>query len=511
MPVLKKESSMLTSRLAVTIVGVGLLLFSIAGNACAGASANETPQPAGEVTPGSNLNQDEGSGQEHFLPLVFHPVSPVRSASIPKINAPYFGEEIVLEETAVFWFGRVTPTENYTDVRIGYTATELFVHLNIFDRSVWYDPDPSPENLSSWDATTLFLYLNEDGNSGLDENSYRFVGQLNWWEPSRDNFQAAYKGNGGSWLKASLPFTTNTGWRGDAPNQDSRNDRGWRIAYRIPFTSIGLSGPPPQGTTWRLALAVHDRDDAIGTPIEDKRWPENTEFAQPNTWGVISFGIPSFLHPPGIEEGNVTIRHQLNGANVVDGMVGGGTDCGKGLNFFEDWGKTNYAGKDQINIQNQYDVADWPCFSKFYITFPLDSIPSGKAILSAQLTLYQFGSSGGGDFGEAPSSLIQVSTVNEDWDEATLTWNNAPLAAENVSQSWVDWVDPSAPIQWPGHARTWDVGRAVAEAYDSGTPLRLVFYSADSAMHSGKYFTSSDTQDWNQAGRPTLKVTWGEP
>jgi len=33
-----------------------------------------------------------------------------------------------------------------------------------------------------------------------------------------------------------------------------------------------------------------------------------------------------------------------------------------------------------------------------------------------------------------------------------------------------------------------------------------VLYEADSAYHSGKYFTSSDTGDWNEAGRPTLQV-----
>jgi hypothetical protein len=103
--------------------------------------------------------------------------------------------------------------------------------------------------------------------------------------------------------------------------------------------------------------------------------------------------------------------------------------------------------------------------------------------------------------------LIQVLTVDADWYEATLTWNNAPWAAENSSQAW---VDPITFPGWPGVPREWDVTRAVAEAYEQGGPLRLALYSADSAYHSGKYFVSSDIGDWNAQGRPALTVIWGQ-
>jgi hypothetical protein len=63
---------------------------------------------------------------------------------------------------------------------------------------------------------------------------------------------------------------------------------------------------------------------------------------------------------------------------------------------------------------------------------------------------------------------------------------------------------------WPGIPWTWDVGKAVADAYAEGQPLRLVLYSADSNYHSGKLFVTSDTGDWNAAGRPALRVEWGE-
>jgi hypothetical protein len=99
-----------------------------------------------------------------------------------------------------------------------------------------------------------------------------------------------------------------------------------------------------------------------------------------------------------------------------------------------------------------------------------------------------------------------VHTVAENWNEATMTWNNAPLAAENVAAAWVG-VFP----ELPGEPREWDVSGAVADAYASGGPLRLALYESDEAYHSGKYFRSSDIDEWSAELRPTLTITWGRP
>ena len=66
-------------------------------------------------------------------------------------------------------------------------------------------------------------------------------------------------------------------------------------------------------------------------------------------------------------------------------------------------------------------------------------------------------------------------------------------------------------MHWPCTPREWDVSGAVASAYAHGTPLRLVLYSSDSDRHSGKLFSTSEAGDWNEAGRPTLFVNWGNP
>ena len=502
---------MLASRALYSLL---ILLFIIClspGNGVGYVSANE-PIP-GEInpTPDPSLTSQTNGGEAIFLPLVQHPISVAKVSSNPKINAPYFDGDIVFQETAIFWFGKVNQSENYTDVRIGHNADELFVHLAVFDRSVWYDKTPSPPTFTEWDSASLFLNLKGAPASSIGENTYRFDGQLNGWE-ARDAYQAAYQGSSSNWIPVSIPFSTVTGWRGDAPNVDTKDDRGWRITYRIPFTSLGLSGPPPEGTTWGLGISVFDRDDADGTPIPEKRWPEEMNPNSPDSWGQLAFGLPDYSASQATAAGSVIIRHGLNGATVTDGTVGGGTDCGStavGTNFFTEWGEANYAGAHQVNVQNQYDVSDWPCFSKIYFIFPLDSIPAGKTITAATLTVYQFSNAGGGEYGIPPGSLIQVSKVNRNWDEATLTWNNAPQAWENIGSTWVDWIE--SPIPWPGAPRSWDVSLAVSEAFSAGEPLRLVLYSADSAQHSGKYFISSDTGDWNASGRPTLEVSFGNP
>lgn len=448
-----------------------------------------------------NSGEANSAGDAIYLPLIYNSSEPAF-----KVNLPYYGGDIHVEESAIIWFGRVTPTENYADVRLGYTDEELYVHVTIFDRLLWYDQSPSPGSLTEWDAVSV--YLDQDGVTGNvpDANAYKFVGQLYRYDGQPGNFQAVYRGNGSGWVAESIPFSMVSRWASVGSDlNDGGSDKGWKIWFRIPFTSLGFPAPPPQGDVWGFAVSLHDRDDAVGTFIPDKTLPENMDTNRPGTWGQISFGLPEYTSPAVTYGGEVVIKHGLNGAQVTDGHVGGHTTCGAGLgSYFDNWGNANYFGYEQINIQNQTDVSDWPCFSKYYITFPLEAVPPGKAILSASLQVNQFSHAGIDKQPPAQPSLIQVLTVGEDWDERTLTWNNAPLARENVSRTWVD------PIRnpWPGTPRHWDVSGAVAEAYDSNEPLRLALYSADYAQHSGKYFYSSDA---GEPARPVLTIVWGNP
>lgn len=489
-----------------SIAGVLLLALILSVEEGGRSERQATGWPAGQVL-SPTVSSASGSAFIVYLPLVLRgedPPLPKRQVNVPHLSEP-LGQDF--PRMAIFWFGKVTPTANYADVRVAYTSSELVVYVAIIDRRLWFATSPSPQTLTAWDAVTLLLHL--DGNVGIapTSSSYRFVGGLSNGDTS-GRYQAAYRGTGSGWTSASIPFTAVAGWRGDWLNDDG-DDRGWAVTFRIPFTSLGRSGPPPEGTIWGLGLMVHDRDDGGGTPIPATPWPERMNPDAPSTWGRLRFGLPGYTPPPVQPVGTVTIRHQLNGAVVKDAAVGGYTVCGDGRDFWTQWGETPEGfynpERSDFNIQNQIDIADWPCFSKYYVAFPLDAVPRGKVILSATLTLHLMGNAGP----NPPPSWIQVLTVAQDWDDQTLTWNNAPLAAENLGGTWVypvtNWPG------WPGIPYHWDVTYAVAQAYTAGQPLRLAMYSADADYHSGKYFVSSDTGDWNATARPTLTIVWGEP
>lgn len=454
-------------------------------------------------------SQTASNGLVEEANRVFFPLISAPNNNVLQINAPFFDGDIRFSETAIFWFGQVNLTDNYADVRIGYNADELYIRIAAFDRRLWYDTEPSITDFSAWDSVSLYLNLVDDLGGGPTSSSYRFDAQLNWWEP-RSGWQVAFQGDGSDWVLTSIPFTTKSGWRGNAPNDDA-DDRGWTMTYRIPFSSLGLSTTPSQGTKWDLGVVLYDRDDPAGTPIPGKFWPPEMDSVHPKTWGKLVFGLPSYSPNPSSSMTTTIIRHGLNGAIVVDAHVGGHTTCGAPYapDYFDGWGEANYAGYSQINIQNQSDVADWPCFSKYYVTFPLELIPQGKVILSATLRMFLFGNSGQGWEPAPQPSLIQVSSVASDWEESVITWNNAPLPLQNFSYTWVEPVD-SFP-DYPGVPYEWDVSQAVADAYSTGEPVRLVLYTPDANIHSGKYFYASDIDEWNAEGRPTLEVIWGDP
>ena len=431
---------------------------------------------------------------------------PAGASTIRRINVPFttaVEPDIPAAERGILWFGEVGPTtQSYADVRIIYNSDKLHVTFHIIDRYLYYDPTPTAGEMPNWDAATLYLDL--DGNSGgvPDSNAYRFIGQLDALnanqQDQRPNYDFAYVGNGADWVETALEFETAVGTQTTTGLNNQEDDAGWNITFRVPWSSLGLSGPPPEGTVWGLGLTMHDED---GTAHENRNWPDGLGSTSPSSWGQMRFGLPSYTPPSGVVgSSTMTIRQGENGATVPDGHVGGATNCGGFPPLWNTWGNFNYAGDFQINIQNQWNLGDWGCFSKYFITFPLDALPPGQAITTANLTMYHFGNSLPS---EAQPSLIQVFTVDEDWNENTLVWNNAPLALENVARTWVN------PLAAGGDGQfiSWDLSAAVAEAYANGQPLRLALYSADSARHSGKYFGSSET--FVPDRRPTLEITYG--
>ncbi len=454
----------------------------------------------------SNSQQSTQSYQEFVSTQLYLPMVQKPFPKQPIMNIPYFeGSEVNYHQAAVSWFGQVRGNENYADIRVGYNDEEIFVRVSSFDRLLWYDQSPDIYNLMDWDAVTIYLDLN--GNNGYEVGTtmFRFTRQLQWWDDQL-NRQISYQGNNSGWNPVSLTFSTSYGWKGNAPN-DLVEDRGHVITFQIPFTSLGYTGAPPAGTKWGAAITLHDRDDSDGYTYTEKHWTQNFDASRSVTWGQFSFGYPVYTLPPATNPQEFTIRNGLNGANVYDGVVGGNSVCGQGLDFWWQWGDYIYPATDNMTVQNQGNIDDWPCYSKFYLTFPLDSLPNNQEVISATLTLHQSGQSNGfpDDPPQALNSLIQVSAISQGWDSNNLSWNNSPLPVENVSQAWVGFIT----MPELGKAYTWDVSRAVNDAYRTGSPLRLVIYSADLYGPNGKYFFTSD-QEW-EIMRPSLTVELEQP
>jgi hypothetical protein len=449
-----------------------------------------------------------------YLPVTINNSSSAAQASGPRIHIPYLNYTDIprdrIAEMSVFWFGQVTPHENYADVRLGYNNEAIFIYMAVIDRLLWYAPNPSPGSLTAYDAMTIYLDTANNSGNSPQPTSYRIEVQASPESVQRAGYQSFARWNGTSWARGSSSITTSAGWRGSGFNNE-QEDKGWTISLKIPFSAVGLSGPPASGSQWRAAFVLHDRDSA-STSLPTKTWPTVMNPNQPGSWNRLSFGLPAPPEPVGQQSGAVSIQHGQNGDVVKDASVGGNTTCGEGLNYWRDWGGKVYnqpSNELYMNVQNQRDISDWPCFSKLYVNFPLERVPQGKTIRSARLILHQLGNSGiHYTSNPLPRSLIQVFTVDRDWDPATLSWNNAPLATENVSRTWVDALD--ATPAWPGVMHEWNVTEAVRGAYQNGTPLRLALYSADGAYHTGKYFVSSEIGDWSRVSRPTLIVTWSD-
>ncbi|MBP8000423.1 MAG: DNRLRE domain-containing protein [Chloroflexi bacterium] len=474
------------------------ILFSLLAHQMSGRSAAATP----------TVNHD------HFLPWLKSSAAP--APPVPTINAPYFADLMNGDgtinrfgEMALTWFGEISPSENYLDIRAAYDADELVIYAAVIDRLIWYDTSPAAADLTQWDSLVLYLDRTANGTAQPTTTAYRF--EVQYSGGSSPNYQAAYRGNGTGWQATNLSFSHFTASRWEQPGgpNSGGDSRGWVATIRIPFASLGVA-QPASGTTWQIAVTNQDRDNAAGTGRISKSWPTNATNTASNSWGHWHFGLPTYTPPGSTPGGTAIIRHNLNGATVRDANVGGYTVCGGGFDYWSEWGNATWGDYNSelsnFNIQNQSDIADWPCFARYYITFPITAVPTNKVIRSATLTLHQIGNS---EPAAAEPSLIQVLTIGEDWQQATATWNNTPQPMANHRGTWIDPL-PGFP-GWPGVLRTLDVSLAVAEAYAAGEPVRLALYEADDAYHSGKYFVGSGTGEWNAVGRPTLTIVWGNP
>ena len=445
------------------------------------------------------------------------PIAWAQEGDARRVNIPYFSDDISWAEAALFWLGTVDPPgapgQNYADVRVAYTTEELVIFVNIEDYYFWYDLDETQaHDPTDYDAVAVYLDTAHDGATAPQSHDYVFVSGLCIFHcGDRSRYRRQGRGTGTGWdMDWTADWTEGTcgSWLGNPPhnNNDNTFDFGWWTYIHLPWDALGQTGVPMPGTVWGLGVTLYDRDDPPpASVVAPQSWPENLESSRPDTWGEMHFGLPTYTSPPTTAEGTTVICRGLGQSIVEDSWVGGGGTCTGGHEGDPD--SDNHGTSADLFVENQELIADFPCFSKSYLRFYLDPVPEGKAIISATLSLHHWSNA---DWTRAQPSLIWLFTVDEDWEENTLTWNNAPMARENLTATWVDVITPDNNPGRPGVRYDWDATQAVADAYAAGEPVNLALYTADINFHSSKYLTSSDTGDWNAEGRPMLTVVWGQ-
>lgn len=433
-----------------------------------------------------------------------------------RANIPYFSGDVTWAETAIFWFGQNkqgVPSQNYVDVRVGYTSTALMVRATVVDYYLWYDQyATATSDLTQYDAIAVHLDTTHGQDATPQADDYRFlIGARHWQDMS--NYVRQAQGNGSSWNTSWTPPAEWTAYSGmswscnPGPNSNECGiDFGWTAIFTIPWETLGLSGPPTEGTLWGLGVQLYDRDDDPPAGyVAPEYWPETFDADRPATWGELHFGYADYEPSPATPGDTTMIRAASPTDNTVeDAWMGGGGTCGGG---HEGGSEINHGDETSLFVGTETAPTHFPCFNKSYLRFSLDTVPASKVIISATLTIHHWSNAGAP--GQAQPSWVHLFAISDPWEEMTIHWNNAPLAQENVAASWVYPVT-SFP-GWPGYPYHWDATQAVAEAYAEGQPVSLAIYGSDTAQHSSKYLTSSETGDWNEEGRPTLTVLWGDP
>ena len=266
--------------------------------------------------------------------------------------------------------------------------------------------------------------------------------------------------------------------------------RGWSADALIPWSEFG--GRPEAGDTWPLRVVFDDAD--IDGVTSQSQWPPS---GAPGGTGTLRWGLPEY---GGKDAAAVKV---LEVALSADSMLGGSTDCGDAdyPDYFPTWGSRNFGRSNHVNVQMQWDVADWPCYAKYYAAWSLEELPAGAAVVSATVELRQFGNPGfspGYAEDGTKDTVIQVFEVDKPWDENTITWDNAPLPQENTSRTLVQPLpgDCAPTPYWycsPGIPYQFDVTEIVRRAQAEGRSwASLALYTAAGQYHSGKYFYSRE-------------------
>lgn len=418
---------------------------------------------------------------------------------ISNVDVKYFGSNsISTVRSSVFWFGSIGEFGNGVDIRAGYNDEAFRLTASVFDRRLHYGTDASDLRFGLHDSVVY-----EMAPEGRPNSAVRVSVMLRWWENHIDyvkieTLQASRSSAidlpGYEWVEVEKTGVHASGqWYGDAPNNNG-DDRGYQSSVEIPFELVGLS----PSEDWLVKIVNHDRDD---------------DFVSVQEWGG-RFRFNRERYQSHSSENVLTLVNGQQGVKVEDTHVGGGSNCGirHDPNFFDGWGDYVWGNVPQINVQNQMNTEDWPCFSRVLLWFELPEGVDPSLITAAKLNMSYFGSAGY-VASDAKYSTIQAIKLKE--KPKTLSWNGTPQADGHIDAVGVlpvssylgqpnyqnfDYLNPPNLIEF-------DITEAARDP-DTDRFVSIALYSADWNLHSGKFFWSSNGP---VQYRPVISIEYGEP
>lgn len=367
-----------------------------------------------------------------------------------------FDSSISVVRSNVFWFGELNEQSNAIDMRIGHNATELMLSASVFDDDIQYSTDTSAD----WhDFDTMRYEIAINGSDYTVETMTRHYQPL-------EMYARFGQLNNGQFVQIPVDLKHQGSWFGDSPNNVG-NDRGWYSIIYISWDALGGQ------SDFVLTVTNFDKD---------------LDYQGSQTWS----GLVSLEQLPLGTDGTEFVRFSRGGEWLVDDAhVGGAFDCGvtEKPDFFPTWGDVSYPQAPQINIQNQMNTEDWPCFSRYMIWFDIPVGLDRKMVSNATIIMHQFGEAGHAwphnSLEFIPDSNIQAIWVEQ--PEPPYTWNNTPEIKAHLSTTYV----PSRNEVFvnPPVAHEFDITYAIKNA--DGNRVAILLYSADWDIHSGKYFYGS--------------------
>ena len=256
--------------------------------------------------------------------------------------------------------------------------------------------------------------------------------------------------------------------------------RGWSASTLIPWPNLG------------------------GRPAPGQQVPFAAEYAGASLAGMLHWG--EALAAPSTEPATGVVVVPL----LEDTVIGGDSVCGDPdwPTYHPTWGSTpRWGSSPHVLVENQWDVADWPCYNKLLMRADLSAIPYGARVVSATLELARFGQMGyacgycvdpaTGSNNGTMDTVVQIFDYPVQWSESTATWDTTRYPGPPLHRILTVPL-PDDGQEGRSYASNplpefWDITGPVQAALARGElQASVLAATAAGQYHSGKYYYSTE-------------------